>query len=747
MKQILKTMAALSLVLCLLISAWTVSAAKYDFTDGVVPDGWAMQDDKDALTATDILQPVNPNATQEARNLYAYLCALTDSQQLLVGQFDIKGNDEFYKFVATDLGFKPALYSTRYKQGTDPKPEWDPQNPNQLVNKPITFSNVDAVNALFLQHYQEGAVLLIHADRAYRDTTLDLLIGNGTYSDNLGMIKEFDKTNPDRNMQAYALWLEYQAQRNAALKALEDSGVKAYLFRELIEFNMHGFFGDSDSVVRVFQQTVENMIDYGLTGFLMTYAPSAHSDTIYANPGNDYVDVYSVTLYSKPEDSGRFKGTAFPQYDWFMKTGKPIGCSEFSCRRGESEKAASQPRASWFLSLQDIHSFWPGISWVNCWGDSAYSLVNSGESNGGNDDGLLFIDSPFTLHLGEIVDYQHTSFIAPGVAQLFKDGGGSGSYQGMEERSYTAQELKTQGIDLTAVRSVRLNTGYEITFFSGADCTGDSVRYALSQKNIPAETATKFRSCMVGPVTCVSLEKDIYASDNDQDSWKANDGLSSVWEGMLGADGTAWLYIDMETPYTISRYTVKNAGYAGRPEMYNTKDFQLQYSQDGKTWITLDTVTGNVLSQVTRNIPATTARYFRLLITGANSYVGANSRDLSTVTIAEFELYGIPAGGSGDTPREPDAEPVIDNKEPDDGDTTITDDSSAEPDGDPSDPDDKTGDGKKTTTRRRVVRQTQVGYFPWWGWLLIAGGVLAVGAVVVILIVVLRKKRQNKPQA
>ena len=157
-------------------------------------------------------------------------------------------------------------------------------------------------------------------------------------------------------------------------------------------------------------------------------------------------------------------------------------------------------------------------------------------------------------------------------------------------------------------------------------------------------------------------------------------------------------------------------------------------------------MTGNVLSQVTRNIPATTARYFRLLITGANSYVGANDRDLSTVTIAEFELYGISAGGSGDPPQEPDAQPVIDEK-PDGGDTANSDDPSAEPDGDTSDPGDKTEDETKTPTRRRVVRQSQVSYFPWWGWLLIAGGVLAAGAVVVILILVLRKKRQSKPQA
>ena len=744
MKQILKTVAALSLAACMLLCVFSVSAEKYTWEDGVLPDNWKTDDDRDAITATGILQPVNPHATREARNLYAYLCALTDSQSLLVGQFDIKGTDEIYQQVVNEMTYKPALYSTRYKQGSDPAPVFDPENPGKLLNQPITFSNVDAANALFRQHYEEGCVLLVHADRAYRDTTLDLLIGNGTYSDNLGMIREFDKTNPDRNMQAYALWQEYQSQRNAALKALEDCGVKAYLFRELIEFNMHGFFGDSGSVVRVFQQTVQNMIDYGLTGFLMTYAPAAHSDTIYANPGNDYVDVYSVTLYSKPEDSGRFKGTAFPQYDWYMKTGKPVGCTEFSCRRGESEKAASQPRASWFSSLQDISSFWPGISFVNCWGDSAYSLANSNESNGGNDDGLLFLDSPFTVHLGEVFDYRHTELNAPGVAQLYTDGGGSGSFRGIEERSYTETELKEQGIDLTAVRSVRLNTGYSITFYSEADCTGDSVCFALSQKNISAAAAAKFRSCSISPVACVSLEKDIYASDNDQDSWKANDGLSSAWEGSLDKDGTAWLYIELETPYTIHRYTVKNAGFSGRPEMYNTRDFQFQYSRDGQTWVTVDTVKGNVLSQVSRNIPAVTARYFRLLITGANSYIGSNERDLSTVTISEFELYGVPSPEAA----EPLPQPVIDGENPENGDP---DDGIAEDAGDEVSDGDNTqtdpDDNRESSTRRKVVRKTLQSYFPWWGWLLIAVVVAAAAAAVIIPVLVRRKKRpENRPE-
>ena len=788
MKKICMYLLAFSLILSVCLSALTVSAEKFDWQSGIVPENWedSFVDEQAEVTATHILDPVNPNASPECRSLYAYLCQLRDTQTFLTGQFDLNGDARAYNWIVDDYGIEPALYSTSYDMQVV-EPVWDSEQEGKLLNTPISFSDVDEANAMLKQHYDNGNVLLIHSDRAYRDIVIDLLIEKGVYPDVMGMIKEFDMTNPDRDMQAYTLWREHLRQRNAALKKLEDSGVKAYMFRELVEFNIHGMFlgGNSGShFARVYQQHVQSMIDDGLTGFLSTYSPAARYQTLSHNPGNEYVDVYSVTLYSPEERKGGFDGNVFTDYEWYMQTGKPIGFSEFSCRMDNyiaNIPVAYQSRSSWFTTLKDVVSYWPGLTWVNCWGDSSYSLYNLDESGGGNDDGLLFLDSPYTLNLSEIPDYRHTAIRAPGIAQFYTNADAAGEYRGMEQRRYTAADLKEIGVDITDLRAVRLNTGYAVTFYSGEDCTGKSWSYAMSQETLPADTVAAFRSCEITPTPCVSFEKDIWASDNDEESWKANDGGTSMWKGRVDSKGTAWLYIDLGTPHIITRYTVKTAGFAGMVTMYNLRDFQVQYSSDAVNWKTVSTVSENTDSQISRNLYGVEARYFRLLITGANSYVGNNPDESAIASVAEFELYGAasaaadttdihedkdtpqedtprediapdntlsqqdvsdPADASEDTPAEDSVSSDAPSQEDAEGDAPLLpedafdgEDSSGEEEARDEESSEKTPSGKKPV---RVVT-TQV-WFPWWGWLLIALGVAAVGGV---LVFVVRKRRKS----
>ena len=242
MKKICMYLLAFSLILSVCLSALTVSAEKFDWQSGIVPENWedSFVDEQAEVTATHILDPVNPNASPECRSLYAYLCQLRDTQTFLTGQFDLNGDARAYNWIVDDYGIEPALYSTSYDMQVV-EPVWDSEQEGKLLNTPISFSDVDEANAMLKQHYDNGNVLLIHSDRAYRDIVIDLLIEKGVYPDVMGMIKEFDMTNPDRDMQAYTLWREHLRQRNAALKKLEDSGVKAYMFRELVEFNIQSF--------------------------------------------------------------------------------------------------------------------------------------------------------------------------------------------------------------------------------------------------------------------------------------------------------------------------------------------------------------------------------------------------------------------------------------------------------------------------------------------------------------------------
>lgn len=813
MKKQIAIILSLTLALSMLLSLLPVSAVSYDWSSGNLPENWREEYDvysnEDTITATDVLAPVNPNASQEAKNLLAYMCTLTDSQNFLIGQFDIAGDDVTYQTIKKEFGLEPAMYSCHYKvDNTMPTFEGDTA---VITNSSMTIIDEEQKTALLKSHYDNGNILLLHSDSAPREICSKLAIQKGLYESEANCVMELDATNPDRDMQVYAVWVRYQESVMAVLKNLEAAGVKAYLWRPWVEFNYHEFSGTEEmgymAFTRVFQQTVQIAVDAGLTGFLSTYSPGCWGTTVNRNPGNRYVDVYAATMYSEKEQLGNLHANQYSNYDWYVKTGKPIGFAEFSCRSGEF--AAVQARGSWFTLMEDLTSYWPNACWFNIWGGLHYSLGNDNGGANGNDDGGLFLDNPFTLHLGEIADYRTGVIQAPGVAQVFT---AADTYQGLEERSYTAADLKALGLSMKDMCALRVNTGYAVTFYESSNCTGDGWGYAVSQYALDPQVTGKYKSLTVAAVANTALNKNqIYGSVNDDNAWKANDGAPSVWSGDANVlndqaePGTAWLMVDLDEAHTITRYVLKNAGYAGQADAYNTRDFQLQYSLDGENWVTVDTVTGNTASQVSRNIQPVTARYFRLLITGPNSSNIETERGV--VTVSEFELFGVPAGllsESEDQPEEdessdaeespedeepaPDDQPededrpaddeegsseelpadpdtsvdeevsddtsddITDNSWTDDGDEWMDEDTdSTDEDTDSTDEgDDLTSDdtseeeddgGKKKPIK---VITTEL-YFPWWAWVLIAVGVAAAVAVVVILLVRRKKKAQETP--
>lgn len=95
-----------------------------------------------------------------------------------------------------------------------------------------------------------------------------------------------------------------------------------------------------------------------------------------------------------------------------------------------------------------------------------------------------------------------------------------------------------------------------------------------------------------------------------------------------------WLAVDLGAEYTIDRWVVKHAGAGGESTSYNTRDFRLQMSKDGKTWTDVDVVSGNTLSTTDRTVTAFTARYVRLYITKPTQGSDVAAR------IYEFEVYG-----------------------------------------------------------------------------------------------------------
>lgn len=112
-------------------------------------------------------------------------------------------------------------------------------------------------------------------------------------------------------------------------------------------------------------------------------------------------------------------------------------------------------------------------------------------------------------------------------------------------------------------------------------------------------------------------------------------GLSDKW--CCWDSGPKWLAVAFEKPQSVGRWIVYHAGAGSENAGWNTRDFQLQVSDDGNSWKTVDSVSGNRENVTDRNIaPSATGRYFRLYITNA----GADD----TARIYDFQLFdAIPA--------------------------------------------------------------------------------------------------------
>ena len=609
----------------------------------------AAEDAPEGITATDLLAPVNPHASQEAKSLLAYLQTLSDTDFFVTGTFDANNNESVYNGVTEEFGIEPGLYSARYyvayKDGVTYKGE--------TINH-MDFYRVEEANALLKKHYDKGNILLVHADVAVEEAVTAIMIEDGKADGDNNLINHLDATNPDRYMPAYAVWMKYCEDERAALKALEDMGVKAYLFRPWVEFNYRPFCGTNDderqAMKRVWRQTKEFFCDGTLTGCLMTYAPGAATTTAAAYPGNAYVDSIAPTLYSEAGD-GDLVSDQIPDYGWMVQTGKPLGFSELSCRTGMWEKIMQGGRKSWYNTLMDMMTFFPKVTWVNTWADGAYSLLNTseGSSANGNDDGFWFLGSPYAVNLADLPDYQHTVIGAPGIVQFYteKDFGGNtaetyfNNYVPLEEKAYTADSLQKAGISLERLASFHITEGYMVTFYSGDDLTGQTWSYAVSSGDVTGSPVTaQAHSLEVTRPEVISRDQTIYASANDDTAWKANNGSSTPWDGTKEPDQDAWLVLELDVPCTVTSWTVQSGVANGLPDSYNLVDYALQYSPDGRYWVNLDRVQDNTLAVTERMLKKNvTARYFRLLIFTANTITAGV--DVNACVVSEWELHGV----------------------------------------------------------------------------------------------------------
>ena len=114
----------------------------------------------------------------------------------------------------------------------------------------------------------------------------------------------------------------------------------------------------------------------------------------------------------------------------------------------------------------------------------------------------------------------------------------------------------------------------------------------------------------------------------------AADGSPSegyIWISQT-TDGTGWVQLDFKETYRISRYVVRHAEAAGLDPGLNSRDFTIETSLDGETWITAGTYQDNFSPVTEATITPIDARYVRVNVTngGTDGYV----------RIGDIEVYG-----------------------------------------------------------------------------------------------------------
>jgi hypothetical protein len=109
-----------------------------------------------------------------------------------------------------------------------------------------------------------------------------------------------------------------------------------------------------------------------------------------------------------------------------------------------------------------------------------------------------------------------------------------------------------------------------------------------------------------------------------------------------GGNGDKWcslasprfLQVDLGSSMRVNQFVIRHAGAGGEGPEFDTRDFNIQISNDGTTFTTVVTVTGSAADVTTHNIGASNARFVRLNV------VTPTGNGDPAARIYELEVYG-----------------------------------------------------------------------------------------------------------
>jgi hypothetical protein len=195
--------------------------------------------------------------------------------------------------------------------------------------------------------------------------------------------------------------------------------------------------------------------------------------------------------------------------------------------------------------------------------------------------------------------------------------------------SYAVQRATSSGGPYTTIASDVTGGSYTDTAVTNGTTyyyTVTATNSAGTSANSAEDSATPLHP-MVNVATGGSAIDSANNASNAGNAFDQNPGSYWFYNGVMG-----WVKYDLGHTETVQRYTVVSADIASR----DPKDWQFQGSNDGVTWTTLDTQSGQVFAkrlQVNTYTVASPAayRHYRLNVT-------SNNGDSYHTVVAEFGL-------------------------------------------------------------------------------------------------------------
>ena len=119
-----------------------------------------------------------------------------------------------------------------------------------------------------------------------------------------------------------------------------------------------------------------------------------------------------------------------------------------------------------------------------------------------------------------------------------------------------------------------------------------------------------------------------------------------------------WLQIDLGRPVEIGRFVIEHAGAGGDDLLQNTREFNIELSEDGKQFRQVVDVWNNIQSITTHDIHPATARYVRLNILQP-AQPGADPVQAGVANVYEFEVLPPITPSKDDVPRPAKMQPSL----------------------------------------------------------------------------------------